>query len=273
MAKFFEGEFEETTPKVNSLKAEVEDVLTAYRGWADRRNELAHGYVTEARSPDYSVDDQPIVRNFALLPSHGRERKWINREPEYNYIAAEIEIFANEFEALDKRVEVLASAISKLKKGKPRSHLHVDPRPGSCSFQPCTSIISSGIAPTSRTAAVISPSGWTPLPPMAACIRAKAPPIGPALPFRHHLFGNWLRPFPAGKRAGPGNSGLKGHGLYHWAVGDVDLTALRHRVQAAGFTGGDLVEGGRTLPNGKWLGWEMFRPPRPSLRSTRTLLH
>ncbi|HUR42678.1 MAG TPA: VOC family protein [Aestuariivirga sp.] len=52
--------------------------------------------------------------------------------------------------------------------------------------------------------------------------------------------------------------GLKGHGLYHWAVGDVDLGALRHRVQAAGLTGGDLVEGGRTLPNGKWLGWKCF---------------
>ncbi len=52
--------------------------------------------------------------------------------------------------------------------------------------------------------------------------------------------------------------GLKGHGLYHWAVGDVDLAGLRGRVQAAGLTGGDLVEGGRTLPDGKWLGWKCF---------------
>lgn len=51
---------------------------------------------------------------------------------------------------------------------------------------------------------------------------------------------------------------LKGAGLYHWAVGGVELADLRSRVLAAGLEGSDLVTGGRTLPNGKWLGWKLF---------------
>ena len=51
---------------------------------------------------------------------------------------------------------------------------------------------------------------------------------------------------------------LKGHGLYHWAVGDVEMAALRDRAKAAGLTGSDLMPGGRTLPNGQWLGWKCF---------------
>lgn len=51
---------------------------------------------------------------------------------------------------------------------------------------------------------------------------------------------------------------LVGHGLYHWAVGDVDIAELRTKVIAAGLVGSDLVTGGRTLPNGRWLGWKCF---------------
>ncbi|HWT96106.1 MAG TPA: VOC family protein [Terriglobales bacterium] len=51
---------------------------------------------------------------------------------------------------------------------------------------------------------------------------------------------------------------LTGAGLYHWAAGGVDLAALRAKVLAAGLEGSDLVTGGRTLPNGNWLGWKLF---------------
>jgi hypothetical protein len=52
--------------------------------------------------------------------------------------------------------------------------------------------------------------------------------------------------------------GLSGSGLYHWAVGGVDLSELRLKAIAAGLIGSDLVTGGRTLPNGSWLGWKCF---------------
>jgi hypothetical protein len=52
--------------------------------------------------------------------------------------------------------------------------------------------------------------------------------------------------------------GLSGSGLYHWAVGGVDLSELRQKAIAAGLAGSDLVTGGRALPNGSWLGWKCF---------------
>jgi len=48
---------------------------------------------------------------------------------------------------------------------------------------------------------------------------------------------------------------LSGSGLYHWAVGGVDLSDLADRAKAAGLEGGALVPGGRTRPDGSWLGW------------------
>ena len=52
--------------------------------------------------------------------------------------------------------------------------------------------------------------------------------------------------------------GLYGVGLYHWAIGGIDLPELRCRAKAAGLMGGELVTGGRALPNGQWLGWTCF---------------
>jgi hypothetical protein len=51
---------------------------------------------------------------------------------------------------------------------------------------------------------------------------------------------------------------LSGSGLYHWAVGGIDLSELRQRASAAGLAGSDLVTGGRTLPDGSWLSWKCF---------------
>jgi Glyoxalase-like domain len=52
--------------------------------------------------------------------------------------------------------------------------------------------------------------------------------------------------------------GLVGCGLYHWAIGGVDLSELRQRARAAGLAGSELVTGGRSLPDGRWLGWTCF---------------
>jgi hypothetical protein len=51
---------------------------------------------------------------------------------------------------------------------------------------------------------------------------------------------------------------LRGAGIYHWAAGDADLEDLRARAAEAGLDGSDLATGGRTLPNGGWLGWRWF---------------
>ena len=50
---------------------------------------------------------------------------------------------------------------------------------------------------------------------------------------------------------------LGGAGLYHWAAGDVDLEALVERACSAGLETNDVVTGGRTLPDGDWLGWRL----------------
>ena len=52
--------------------------------------------------------------------------------------------------------------------------------------------------------------------------------------------------------------GLVGNGLYHWAIGGVDVSALCQRASAAGLAVSELVTGGRTLPDGRWLGWKCF---------------
>jgi hypothetical protein len=47
-------------------------------------------------------------------------------------------------------------------------------------------------------------------------------------------------------------------GLYHWAAGGADLAELRRKAIAAGLDGSELATGGRTLPDGTWLGWTLF---------------
>jgi hypothetical protein len=89
--------------------------MDAYRGWAERRNDLAHGYVTKAQGPDYSKEDQPTVTTYSLCPSHARSPKWPHSEPEYNYVASEIAAFATAFEVLDRRIEAAATRVSELK--------------------------------------------------------------------------------------------------------------------------------------------------------------
>jgi catechol 2,3-dioxygenase-like lactoylglutathione lyase family enzyme len=51
---------------------------------------------------------------------------------------------------------------------------------------------------------------------------------------------------------------LEGAGLYHFAMGGVDLQALKDRARAAGLSGSAIVTGGRTLPNGNALRWSLY---------------
>ena len=50
---------------------------------------------------------------------------------------------------------------------------------------------------------------------------------------------------------------LKGQGLYHWAVGGVDLAEVAARARQAGLDASAVVSGGRHLPDGNWLSWSL----------------
>jgi hypothetical protein len=52
-------------------------------------------------------------------------------------------------------------------------------------------------------------------------------------------------------------AGLNGQGLYHWAVGDVDLDGLVAQARRSFYEVSDIVSGGRRLPDGSWLGWKL----------------
>lgn len=97
------------------FRSALSSLLKAYEGWTQRRNDLAHGYVTEWEAPDYSDDNQPIVTFFGLLPSHARTRKWFMYEPEYNYIAQEIEALADAFLQLDNELAELARKMNEVR--------------------------------------------------------------------------------------------------------------------------------------------------------------
>ncbi len=51
---------------------------------------------------------------------------------------------------------------------------------------------------------------------------------------------------------------LAGAGLYHWAVGGVELERVREQGLSVGLEASSLVEGGRALPDGRWLGWKLL---------------
>lgn len=108
---FFDADFGRKKDEVHSFRQELAQLMAAYRGWAERRNDLAHGYVTRADGPDYEQEDQPIIATFALCPSHARFPKWLHGEPEYNYVASEIIDFASAFRALDEQTEAVAERI------------------------------------------------------------------------------------------------------------------------------------------------------------------
>jgi hypothetical protein len=52
-------------------------------------------------------------------------------------------------------------------------------------------------------------------------------------------------------------AGLKGQGLYHWAVGGVDLAAIANGAKDAGYEVSNVVSGGRRRPDGRLLNWKL----------------
>ncbi|MDR6872695.1 hypothetical protein J2Y55_003714 [Bosea sp. BE125] len=113
-ARFLDADFGDQRDQAAKLKKSMRQVAGAYCEWAVRRNELAHGYVTEARCPDYGDDEQPIITVYALLPSHARLGAWSHAEPRFNYLAADIELFAQRFRELDARIEGIAKVAAEL---------------------------------------------------------------------------------------------------------------------------------------------------------------
>jgi hypothetical protein len=109
--RFLDADFGEKHDEAAKLKKSMKKALGAYVEWASRRNELAHGYVTQASSPDYKDENQPVITVYALLPSHARLERWRNAEPEFNYLASEIDMFAYRFRELDSRIERIADAV------------------------------------------------------------------------------------------------------------------------------------------------------------------
>lgn len=112
---FFNADFGARTDEARSLGNEIRSLMAAYRGWAERRNDLAHGYVTLAQGPDYAREEQPTITTYSLCPSHARLPKWHNSEPEFNYVAKEIADFASAFRSLDKQIEVTAKRVEDLR--------------------------------------------------------------------------------------------------------------------------------------------------------------
>jgi hypothetical protein len=96
----------------DEYRADLKSLLREYNGWGARRNDVAHGYVTERRMPDYSKDDTPITSTYLLCPSHSASRKWpMGWEPVYQYSADEIDKLGVSFDELAGRVRSFAKRL------------------------------------------------------------------------------------------------------------------------------------------------------------------
>ena len=111
---FLAADFGDRRDDAARIKKKLNLALSSYVGWATRRNELAHGYVTSAQCPDYRLAEQPTITVYALLPSHARTDRWYHAEPEWNYLAAELREFAHRFSLLDEALEALARQVAEL---------------------------------------------------------------------------------------------------------------------------------------------------------------
>jgi hypothetical protein len=93
-------------------ESEFKSIMKAYTGWVGRRNEVAHGYVTQSSMPNPLSEKLEMVTSYLLCPSHGNSKKWpLTWEPTYQYRAAEIDRFAAGFDALAKRVVEFAERV------------------------------------------------------------------------------------------------------------------------------------------------------------------
>ena len=97
-----------------NFQAELKTLMTSYTGWSARRNDIAHGYVTENRMPDPFKVDLTMITSYLLCPSHGASRKWpLNWEPNYQFKAEDIDVFARGFEKLADGVRDFAGRVER----------------------------------------------------------------------------------------------------------------------------------------------------------------
>lgn len=94
------------------FQLQIKLAMKNYMGWASRRNDIAHGCVTENQTNDYREDDAPLKTFYLLCPSHTNSRKWhLTAEPVYQYRADEILGFGNAFEELETVTNSLADSV------------------------------------------------------------------------------------------------------------------------------------------------------------------
>lgn len=101
---------------VVAASTEIRNVIKAYGGWSDRRNDVAHGVVRDADNPgdeEFETPGAPVTH--LLYPSESNTKKWPALEPpHYNYNSEEILAFAEGFRSLRMRVEALIDAVEEI---------------------------------------------------------------------------------------------------------------------------------------------------------------
>lgn len=107
------------TMEGEAIETELRSILSNYRGWMARRNDVAHGYVDTRELPDATQESSPPVTSSLLLPSDGSAAKWciIVGEPAYAYVSADIEKFGVAFEALEGRARLFSDRLRRYRQG------------------------------------------------------------------------------------------------------------------------------------------------------------
>lgn len=107
--------FDEKNEAVMTALGAVAEAIKSYRGWSDRRNDVAHGAVREADDPDPESETQSGPVTYLLYPSESNTRKWPTLgEPAYNFNAREIFKFVDGFIDLKQRVIATCEMIEDL---------------------------------------------------------------------------------------------------------------------------------------------------------------
>jgi hypothetical protein len=91
-----------------ALSDEFWDIMKAAKGWAGRRNDVAHAIVVPMPS-------DPSPEGFALYPGLYNSKKWSmsGEEPAFTYSSVEIDGFGRQFDVLWKRTAALLLKLEK----------------------------------------------------------------------------------------------------------------------------------------------------------------
>lgn len=100
------------TELISAWNSALDEALGHYKGWSARRNDIAHGKITESSHPDYTRDEQPIITTYSLCPSHSNRGRWsYDMDPEYHYNSDEMEWLDNSFRNLDEKISQIRKDI------------------------------------------------------------------------------------------------------------------------------------------------------------------